>query len=901
MPRLKNLKIDYFEHISNARAKVKERDEVASNTTIRDSQIRTPCESVGNHIEINNTKLPPLELKKFAGNPDGWLTFCDSFKSAVHNNGRLTDFDKLRYLQAHLTGSALKVIDSVETTAANYEVAWKLLEEQYDNRRIIIQTHTKCLMEMPSIAKEGSYGMNDLLNDVLIHMRALKILGQPVESWGSILIYIITSLLDRFTHLEWEKSLSDSEIPSFESSRKFIKQRYNSLNVVKTQTNPSKNQNSSGYSGKRQVLASTQSRKDYCNYCKGKHKIYACISFQKLSVPERILAAQSAGLCENCLRKGHLIKDCTMPHCKKCPENHNTLLHPEGKSNNLLINSLYSSLSSQVILATAIIDFESRTGERVQARVVLDSGSQSHFVTQHFATLLDLKYRSINIPVEGLNQIESRINYSIDAKINSRHTEFTSILNFLIIPNICNKLPTEPLDRSIVQPARNIKLADPSFHVPAGVDALLGAEIFYELLCIGRIRIEKQNAAWQKTLLGWILTGKTDEIRDSKYKSGNLQALVTVEQVNKKIAQFWEIEEIRDSHFLSDEEKSVEDHYVKNVRRKPNGVFVVRLPFNDKKDKIGESYKMAERRLLALERKFAKNESLKLEYIKFMREYESMGHMHLISKEETSNVGFFLPHHAVVKESSLTTKVRVVFDASAKSSSGISLNDALKKGPTVQSSLFDIIIRARTKQIIITADIEKMYRMIEVDERDTSFQRILWREDPSATIKIFIIDRLVYGFKPSSFLATRSLNELASTEREEFPVEAEIIEEDTYVDDVYSGADTREEAIRKRDNLIKLAKRGGFNLRQWCSNDPEVINSLPDSQRKVEIFSDASVSIKTLGIQWDPQMDELTYTINEKISSCTRVTKRIMLSQIAELFDPIGLLGPVIVKAKILM
>ena len=238
---IEKFEIDYFEHISNARAKVKERDEVASDTTIRDSQIRTPCESVGNHIEINNTKLPPLELKKFAGNPDGWLTFCDSFKSAVHNNGRLTDFDKLRYLQAHLTGSALKVIDSVETTAANYEVAWKLLEEQYDNRRIIIQTHIKCLMEMPSIAKEGSYGMNDLLNDVLIRMRALKSLGQPVESWDAILIYIITSRLDRFTHLEWEKSLSDSEIPSFESLRKFIKQRYNSLNVVKTQTNPSKN------------------------------------------------------------------------------------------------------------------------------------------------------------------------------------------------------------------------------------------------------------------------------------------------------------------------------------------------------------------------------------------------------------------------------------------------------------------------------------------------------------------------------------------------------------------------------------------------------------------------------------------------------------------------------------
>ena len=115
--------------------------------------------------------------------------------------GLITDFKILRYLQATLTGSALKVIHSVETTAANYEGAWKLLEMQYDNRRIIIQTHIKRLMEMPSIVKEASYGMNNLLNDVLIRMRVFKSLDQPVETWDAILIYMIILRLDRFSQL----------------------------------------------------------------------------------------------------------------------------------------------------------------------------------------------------------------------------------------------------------------------------------------------------------------------------------------------------------------------------------------------------------------------------------------------------------------------------------------------------------------------------------------------------------------------------------------------------------------------------------------------------------------------------------------------------------------------------
>ncbi|XP_051157420.1 uncharacterized protein LOC127279229 [Leptopilina boulardi] len=91
--------------------------------------------------------------------------------------------------------------------------------------------------------------------------------------------------------------------------------------------------------------------------------------------------------------------------------------------------------------------------------------------------------------------------------------------------------------------------------------------------------------------------------------------------------------------------------------------------------------------------------------------------------------GYFIPHHSIIKESSLTTKLRVVFDASAKTSTGKSLNDVLMVGPNVQEDLFSLLVRFRSHKYAITADIEKMYRQIIIHPKDRKYQKILWRDD----------------------------------------------------------------------------------------------------------------------------------------------------------------------------
>lgn len=557
---------------------------------------------------------------------------------------------------------------------------------------------------------------------------------------------------------------------------------------------------------------------------------------------------------------------------------------------------MMASIQSQVVLSTAIVDIIDSRNSKLQARVVLDSGSQSNFVTEKFAKMLHLNYNNINIPVECLNQVETRIKRSIIAQMQSKNSYFERKLEFLVVPQICNNLPLDFINRKDLEIPRNIKLADPEFHKPEKIDALLGAEIFFELLCIGQIKVANHEALWQKTKLGWVLAGKlgnNEFIRKTRCH-------LTFDRLQQQMSRFWEIEEIEDKKFLSDEEYKVETHFKENTERDLLGRYTVRLPFNEKKRDLGSSFEVAKRRFIALERKFKQNDTLKQEYIKFMREYEHLGHMTRITNTKFQDNGYFLPHHAVLKETSITTKVRVVFDASAKTNSGISLNDTLMIGPTIQQTLFDILIRGRTHQIILAADIEKMYRMVNMNKDDAKYHRIVWREEQNQELEIFELKTVTYGTASAPYLATRVLHELAENEYQNFPRASEIVKRDFYVDDLFSGANTREEALLLQDELTELLSRGGFNLRQWCSNDSEVMNSIPENLANITLFSDASQPIKTLGIQWNPQMDILTYNVANNFDE-PRVTKRIMLSQIAQLFDPIGLLGPVIAKAKIFM
>jgi hypothetical protein len=157
------------------------------------------------------------------------------------------------------------------------------------------------------------------------------------------------------------------------------------------------------------------------------------------------------------------------------------------------------------------------------------------------------------------------------------------------------------------------------------------------------------------------------------------------------------------------------------------------------------------------------------------------------------------------------TKTRVVFDASCKDSNGISLNDALFKGPTLLSELFSVIMKFRCFKYVISADIKKMYRQTLIDREQTSLQTILWREDLEAPIEMFELLTVTYGTKPASYLAVKCLRELAISEKIRFLKAAEAIH-DFYMDDLLSSSDTVADLLELKTQLVKLMECDGFEL-----------------------------------------------------------------------------------------
>ncbi|XP_051171916.1 uncharacterized protein LOC127288483 [Leptopilina boulardi] len=719
-------------------------------------------------------------------------------------------------------------------------------------------------VELPSMAKESASELRKLLDQIQTHLRALKALGESVEHWDTIVIYLITLKIDRISHKEWEKSLLGTTMPKMDTFMTFLENRCHILQatILNTQTNynsnHSNNSKKSNAHSKRQAFTTTNSSD--CIVCQGSHKIYACEKFRKLSVPERVEIIKSNISCFNCLNKGHKNDECKWQGCKKCGMKHNTLLHYDkneshsnqrqetNKTENTNNGENSSSVKvhnaiipSQILLSTALIDIKNKRGEKRQARIILDNGSQSNFMAKRFADSLGLPFKQINLPVEGLNQLQTRIKESLNTTIFSKQSNYNADLEFLIIPRICDYLPDQFIDKQNVNIPNNIKLADPEFNKPREIDALLGVEMFYELL-------------------------------KNRY--------------------------VKDERFLSEEEMQVESFYNETTRRDSiTGKFIVRLPFNEKRSMLGDSYQIAKRRFETLERKLAQNPDMKIEYDKFMHEYIDLGHMSEMP-ESAKTEGYFMPNHPILKESSETTKLRVVFDASAKTSTGISLNNCLKVGPTLQQDIFSIILRFRTHQYALTTDIEKMYRQILVDEHDTPYQQLLYRENQNETIKIYRAKTVTYGTASAPYLAIRTLFQLADDIKSEFPKVSNILKRDFYVDDGITGADTINEALNLRDNLITVTQSAGLNLRKWASNEPKLLESLPEGTVSVDLFSKTETQ-GTLGIKWATLQDVLKYKVINYDES--KLTKRKILSNIAKIYDPIGLLGPIIVTTKLLM
>ena len=344
---------------------------------------------------------------------------------------------------------------------------------------------------------------------------------------------------------------------------------------------------------------------------------------------------------------------------------------------------------------------------------------------------------------------------------------------------------------------------------------------------------------------------------------------------------------------------------------------------------------MCSSRLKSLRSKLSQEPALLSEYNNIINEQEKNGIIEraeeLCGNEEINKGIHFSPHHAVVRKERETTKVRIVYDGSAKSSKqGRSLNDCLETGPNFIPHIFDMLAKFRWNSVGLTADIEKAFLNVGIKKEDRDMLRFLWFKDPTAEnpeIVQFRFNRLVFGLRPSPSILCSTIKHHLKFYRQSDPKMAEMLENSLYVDDLITGDDDDKAAfaIYKKSKTIMAA--GGFRLRKWNSNSANLIEEIAKLEVSSQQTSDSSdatkeddesyaksstslgspttsdgKTVEVLGINWDTDNDEIFFNFAElyEFGRSLPVNKRSVLKLTAKIFDPLGFLSPFVIRLKML-
>ena len=818
--------------------------------------------------DAKGVKLPKLDVPVFDGNILNWKTFWEQFDVAVHDRSNLTDTEKLAYLRHALKdGTAKSVIEGLSRSGEHYEEAISCLKLRYDRPRLIHQAHVRKILEIPSL-KDGSGRELRRLHDTAVqHLRALKAMGN--EPSGAFITSTLELKLDTNTMFEWQRhSQSSTEVPHYKELLQFVDLRAQASESAtsgvakksfdKNNAPPPLRKNYASGKPVASFAASADSSLGLCIACKSeKHPLYVCTRFKSMCHSDKLSLLRSNGVCINCLRPGHYTRSCRSLHkCRVCQRHHHTLLHieerntlpvgttlgtpdpatPSGSSaqnsdSTLITAYATTGIRSDILLMTCRVIVESSHGSRMEARALLDSGSSASFVSQRLAQCLHLSHSSQFTRITGVagfapNSSHPITTFHVSALCNhgSRYP-----VTAVIVPRVTSDLPLQyvPADQKWSH-LSGIQLSDPDFGKPGRIDLLLGVEVFAEVVLHGRrCGIPGSPVAFE-TQFGWVLAGSTNSCVPAQVVATHHTTLLSGDDL---LRRFWEVEKLAVEDYLTPEESAVVDHFKSHHTRLTDGRFLVPLPKQPGSKPLGESRSQAVRRFLTFEHSLH-HKGLFPEFKAVIDEYFDMGHAEPVpasDSEKSPHSVFYLPMHVVVKQSSSTTKVRAVFDASAKTSTRVSLNDTLCVGPTVHSSLVDVLLRFRLHRVALIADVSRMYRAVALAPLDKDLHRFVWRDSPDKPLEDFRMTRVTFGVSASSFTANMCVKQNAVDYASVYPLAAKAVENSFYVDDGLTGADSIEGAIDLYVQLQALFNKGGFLLRKWNSSEMAVLRQTPRS------------------------------------------------------------------------
>ncbi|XP_031779777.1 uncharacterized protein LOC116416236 [Nasonia vitripennis] len=609
-----------------------------------------------------------------------------------------------------------------------------------------------------------------------------------------------------------------------------------------------------------------------CSLCKGPHQLQACPRFNGMSTSAHFEHCKKERLCLNCLRSGHLSADCiSQNRCANCKGRHNTKVHSDqrqggeaadssnstgqkgsssapGKSSMLEVSGSTIVVGWTRLMATAKVLIQS-----VQSLLIRKEWC--NVCPQRLSLFLSLWLVTVQVLLR-CSTVKSRLN-----------SEFCLEFSALVLREVTGFFPREEVVVSNWDHIRGLQLADPDFARSKRIDCVLSAEVYAAIIRPGLIIGATDTPVAQETVFGWILTGRASSSAESDGAQTAHACHVEVEpSVSSLSERFWE--EISTSQVLSKEDQYCEDYFLDTVYRDYKGRFVVRLPFSERLSEVSFAHtrQIAVACWLRSEKRRAQDSRVDSAYRKFMEEYLNLGHMELVNSSHRRDNTFYFTHQPVY---------------------------------SAESDVTIIISMWRFSEVVFTADIVKEFRQILIHPDDVDWQRIVWRSDVLKPIEDYRLLTVTYGTRSAPYLSIRTLLQLASEGSVEFPLAAQVLRHNMYVDDAFVCSDNESEAIEIRNQLIKLLSSAGMELGKWASNSSAIVEDIQTEKQK-EFVVEWDEAVSALGLKWTPSSDSFRFEVKIPVSPKV-VSKRAILSEISRLFDPLSWLSPVLVRAKLML
>ena len=675
-----------------------------------------------------------------------------------------------------------------------------------------------------------------------------------------------------------------------------------------------------------------------CSACDAMdHWIWHCSKFTKEPVDKRYSIVNQKRLCYNCLGTGHVVKDCPCKaRCRICAKTHQSLLHcssvattPDRKTSSAtsaptttsssVVTSSIHDVSSDVnvsrdkrgvrnrLQVLPVFVVNPTTGKNQKTWALLDTGADTHLLTHNLFSELDLCGTPIHSRLQLANgdiktfdtEETSCMITDIDGNV-SFHLEEVNVVDRL--PNLGGSIPSS--DNLL----RHEHLAD--VHIPDidenEVELIIGTGS-PELHVFSEVRRGDATKPWAgKSPLGWVLFGRDNTCLEQE--PINHVSLITTQRldlVSDAICpcQFDHADLFTDSDERlpsQDDERSID--VMKSSCELRDGHYSMRLPWRDGCPKLPNNYNMALSRLKSLGRRLKREPNNLTLYQDKVNEMVQLGHAKRASQDDKdvpSERTWYIPHHYIKK------KFRIVFDCAA-TCQGTSLNQQLLQGPDNTNSLIGVLLRFRFYSVAIVGDIRNMFHMVKVDPKDQSALRFLWWRDgdPDKSIESYHLTVHTFGLTSSPSIAGYALRRTA---HQNLPNASELalstIQNQFYVDDLLTSVKTSNQAVQLISELDSVLSSGGFTLAKFASNRPEVLETLPRDRltpqlQVINFHADNLPTHKTLGLIWHASTDQLRVKV--AVAEHPR-TRRGLLSVLASVYDPFGIVGPYTLPAKLIL